>query len=179
MSGQGSVVPIYREVLADTETPVSAFLKIARGRYSYLLESVEGGERMGRYSFIGTQPYLVLSIPSGKDAPDPLPAIQMELERFRLAPVGGLPRFCGGAVGYLSYEVARCFENIPAPASDPLGLPRALFMFTDTLLVFDHLRHTIKAVSHARLGSDLDTSYAAAVARIEALLSRLRRRPGS
>ncbi|MDO8692178.1 MAG: anthranilate synthase component I, partial [Dehalococcoidia bacterium] len=129
--------------------------------------------------FIGTQPYLVLSIPSGKDAPDPLPAIQMELERFRPAPVGGLPRFCGGAVGYLSYEVARCFEDIPAPASDPLGLPRALFMFTDTLLVFDHLRHTIKAVSHARLGSDLDASYAAAVARIEALLSRLRRRPRS
>ncbi len=177
MVGQGSVVPVYREVLADMETPVSAFLKIARGRHSFLLESVEGGERMGRYSFIGTQPYLVLSIPSGKDAPDPLPAIQMELERFQPAPVPGLPRFCGGAVGYLGYEVARCFEDIPAPASDPMELPRALFMFTDTLLVFDHLRHTIKAVSHARLGSDLDTSYAAAVERIETLLARLRRRP--
>ena len=155
LAGQGTVVPIYREVLADMETPVSAFLKIARGRYSYLLESVEGGERMGRYSFIGTQPYLVLSIPSGRDAPDPLPAIQMELERFRPAPVPGLPRFCGGAVGYLAYEVARCFEDIPAPTSDPLGLPRAVFMFTDTLLVFDHLRHTIKAVSHSRLGGDI------------------------
>ena len=175
--GQGSVVPVYREVLADMETPVSAFLKIARGRYSYLLESVEGGERMGRYSFIGTQPYLVLSIPSGRDAPDPLPAIQMELERFQPAPVAGLPRFTGGAVGFLGYEVARCFEEIPAPASDPMALPRALFMFTDTLLVFDHLRHTIKVVSHARLGGDLEASYQAAVERIEGLLSRLRRRP--
>ena len=177
MVGQGTVLPVYREVLADTETPVSAFMKIARGRYSYLLESVEGGERLGRYSFIGTQPYLVLSIPSGKDAPDPLPAIQMELERFRPAPVAGLPRFCGGAVGYLAYEVARCFEEIPAAKADPLALPRALFMFTDTLLVFDHVRHTIKAVSHARLGGDLDASYDAAARRIDELLSRLRRRP--
>jgi anthranilate synthase component 1 len=177
MVGQGNVVPVYREVMADLETPVSAYLKIARGPYSFLLESVEGGEHLGRYSFIGTEPYLVLSIPSGREAPDPLPAIQAELERYRPVRVPGLPRFCGGAVGYLAYEVARCFERIPAPEADPLFLPRALFMFTDTLLVFDHLRHTIKAVSHVRLGGDVEAAYRSAAGRIGRLLARLARRP--
>ena len=174
--GAGNIVPVYREVMADLETPVSAFLKVARGRYSFLLESVEGGERLARYSFIGTEPYRVLRTgPPGRyDATgDPLLHVEDELRRFRPAPVPGLPRFHGGAVGYLAYEVARYYERLPAPETDAYGMPEATFLFTDTLLVFDHLQHRIKVVAHARLDGDVDTAYRQAVRRIEELVERL------
>jgi len=175
---RANLAPVYREVPADLETPVSAFLKVARGKHSFLLESVEGGERLARYSFIGTEPYRVLR--SGSNAArneepgDPLVHIEEELSRFRVAPVAGLPRFHGGAVGYLAYEVVRHFEpRVLAPAVDPLGLPEAVVMFTDTLLVFDHLQHVIKVVSHCRLDGDVDAAYRQAVWQIEELVGRL------
>jgi len=172
MKQRVNLVPIYREIAADLDTPVSAFLKIARGSYSFLLESVEGGERLARYSFIGTQPYLVLRSKDGDG--DPLLAIQTELSKYRLARIPGLPPFHGGAVGYLSYETVRHFEELPSPQIDPLGLPPSLFMFADTILVFDHLKHKIKVVSHARLdGNDVDKAYKSAVERIESLVKRL------
>ena len=167
-----NLVPIYREIAADLDTPVSAFLKIARGSYSFLLESVEGGERLARYSFIGTQPYTVLRSQEGDG--DPLLAIQTELGKYRLARTPGLPPFHGGAVGYLSYETVRHFEELPSPQADPLGLPQALFMFADTILVFDHLKHRIKVVSHIKLdGNNVDHAYKNAVERIESLVKRL------
>jgi len=172
MKQRVNLVPIYREIAADLDTPVSAFLKISRGSYSFLLESVEGGERLARYSFIGTQPYLVLRSKDGDG--DPLLAIQTELSKYRLARIPGLPPFHGGAVGYLSYETVRHFEELPSPQVDPLGLPQSLFMFADTILVFDHLKHKIKVVSHARLdGNDVDRAYKGAVERIESLVKRL------
>src|SRR3990170_4679241 len=178
LSSAGNLVPVYREVPADLETPVSAFLKIARGKHSFLLESVEGGERLARYSFIGTEPYRVLrngpNAARNEEPGDPLAQIEQELARFHVAPVPGLPRFHGGAVGYLGYEVARHFEpRVPEPERDPLGLPDAVFMFTDTLLVFDHLQHVIKVVSHMRLDGDVDAAYRQAVWRIEELVGRL------
>ncbi|MEE8598133.1 MAG: anthranilate synthase component I, partial [Dehalococcoidales bacterium] len=109
----GNLVPVYYEIMADMETPVSAFLKVARGNYSFLLESVEGGEQLARYSFIGTEPSLILK--TGGDNPvDPLLLVEKEFSRFRLVPVAGLPRFHGGMVGYLGYEVARYFERLPS-----------------------------------------------------------------
>ena len=178
LAAQGNVAPIYREVPADLETPVSAYLKVARGRHSFLLESVEGGERLARYSFIGTEPYRVLRsgsrVGQNEEPGDPLTHIERELSRFKLAPVAGLPRFHGGAVGYLGYEVVRHFEpRVPAPEADPLGLPEAIFMFTDTLLVFDHLQHVIKVVAHVRLDGDIEDAYRQAVRRIEELVGRL------
>ncbi|MCH7811889.1 MAG: anthranilate synthase component I [Chloroflexi bacterium] len=178
LASKGNVAPIYREVPADLETPVSAFLKVARGRHSFLLESVEGGERLARYSFIGTDPYRVLrngsNVAANEEPGDPLTHIERELSRFRIAPVPGLPRFHGGAVGYLGYEVVRHFEpRVPAAPEDPLGLPDAVFLFTDTLLVFDHLRHVIKVVAHVRLDGDIDAAYRQAVWRIEELVGRL------
>ncbi|MCJ7831049.1 MAG: anthranilate synthase component I, partial [Dehalococcoidia bacterium] len=141
LAAQGNLAPVYREVAADLETPVSAYLKVARGGHSFLLESVEGGERLARYSFIGTEPYRVLRTEPNaaldQTSGDPLLAIEDELRRFRVVSLPGLPRFHGGAVGYLSYEVVRHFEpRVPAASRDPLGLPEAIFMFTDTLLVF-------------------------------------------
>ncbi|HXH20879.1 MAG TPA: anthranilate synthase component I [Dehalococcoidia bacterium] len=177
LAEKGNFCPLYAEVPADLETPVSAFLKVARGRYSFLLESVEGGERLARYSFIGTEPYR--SARTGErdgGCVDPLIEVQKEMSRFQVVPVGGLPRFTGGAVGYLSYECVRYFEpRVGLPPNDPLGIPESVFLFTDTLLVFDHLQHKIKVVSHFRLDGDIEASYRQAAWRIEELVGRLER----
>jgi len=170
--GSYNLVPIYREIVADLETPVSAFLKINRGGYSFLLESVEGGERLARYSFIGTEPYRLLTT-RPEDRTDSLPLVAEELRKYRLAPVSDLPKFCGGAVGYLSYETVTRFEKLPSPDSDPLGLPEATFMFVDTVLIFDHVTHKIKVLSHAHLDGDIKAAYQKAVDRIDDLVSRL------
>jgi anthranilate synthase component 1 len=179
LAGQANLAPIYREVTGDLETPVSAYLKVAQGDHSFLLESVEGGERLARYSFIGTEPYRVLRLGpylDPREGSDPLRAIEEELGRFRLAPAEGLPRFTGGAVGYLSYEAIRHFEpRVPMGENEALNLPEAIFMFVDTMLVFDHLKHTIKVVSHARLDGDIDAAYRQAVWRIDELVERLAR----
>ncbi|TAK28747.1 MAG: anthranilate synthase component I [Chloroflexota bacterium] len=174
LAERGNLVPVYREIVADMETPVSAFLKIARGGYSFLLESVEGGERLARYSFIGTEPYKVVrAAPDG--GRDPLSLVQEELDRYTYVELPGLPRFVGGAVGYLSYETVRYFEELPAAQADPLGLPEAVIMFTNTLLVFDHLRHKIKVLTHAHVeNGDAEAAYERAQERIDQLVSRLR-----
>ncbi len=171
----GNLIPIYREINADLETPVSAYLKIARAPYSFLLESVEGGERLARYSFIGTEPLSVIKtgLTTEHGSTDPLKLIEEAMIEFKPIHVSGLPRFTGGAVGYLSYEAAGHFENLPTPLNDSIGVPEAIFMLTTTLLVFDHLEHKIKVVSHAHLDDDIETSYDAAVARIDELVRRL------
>jgi len=176
-AGQGTVIPIYREVLADLETPVSAYLKVARGPYSFLLESVEGGERLARYSFIGTEPYRVFKSGAARNGGgDPLRAVEEELARFQVVAVPGLPRFAGGAVGFLGYEAIRHYEpRVQVAANDVLGLPEAQFMFADTLLVFDHLKHLIKVVSYVRLDGDIEASYRQATWKIEELVDRLSR----
>jgi len=170
----GNLIPIYREIVADLETPVSAFMKINRGGYSFLLESVEGGARLARYSFIGTEPYQVL-MTRAKDRINPLPLIAEELGKYKIVSISDLPRFCGGAVGYLSYEVVTRFEELPSPASDPLESPESLFMFVDTMLVFDHVTHKIKVLSHVRLDGDIEQAYQSAVDKIDNLIDRLNR----
>ena len=176
IAGQGNLVPIYRTINADLETPVSAYLKIARPPYSFLLESVAGGERLGRYSFIGTEPYAVIKTGRGQalGEVDPLSLVKVEMDKYRLIPIPNLPRFHGGAVGYLAYDTIRYFEpRVPPMPGDPQGLPESLFMFSDTLLVFDHLRHDIKVVSHARLNGNIEQAYEEATNKIEELVLRL------
>ncbi len=173
---KGNLIPVYREISADLETPVSAYLKIARGSYSFLLESVEGGERMARYSFMGTEPYRVLRTGPGTDAGsiDPLVLIEQELSSYRPMTTEGLPRFLGGAIGYLAYECVRYFEpSVPAPKADAINVPESVHMFTDTILVFDHLKQVIKIVSHVRTDGDLEAAYQQAIERIDELASRL------
>ena len=158
LKGRGNLVPVYREVQADLETPVSAYLKVARPPYSFLLESVEGGERLGRYSFIGTEPYKVVKTGPGQPGGevDPLIRVEEEMDRYKLVSVPELPRFHGGGVGYLAYDTVSYFEpRVPMMPKDPQGLPQSVFMFADTLLVFDHVRHDIKVVSHVRLEGDV------------------------
>ncbi|MEX1021707.1 MAG: anthranilate synthase component I [Dehalococcoidia bacterium] len=178
MTGGGNVAPVYREVRADLETPVSAYLKVARGDYSFLLESVEGGERQGRYSFIGTEPYRVHAATHADG--DPLEVVRAELARFQPVKAPGLPRFHGGAVGYLGYEAVTHFEpRVPAPGRDVLGVPESWFMFADTILVFDHLKHSIKVVAHVRLDGDIDSAYRAAQRQIDEIVERLERPLGA
>jgi anthranilate synthase component 1 len=175
-TNQGNLVPVYRQIEVGAETPVSAFLKVKRGDYSFLLESVEGDERTARYSFIGTEPYRVLSTREG-DKADPFHLIAEELAKHKLVPVSGLPDFCGGAVGYLGYETVRRLEELPSPDSDPLALPESVLMFVDSLVIFDHLENKIKIVSLAHVDGDADRAYRAAVDKIDELAKRLNQPP--
>ena len=176
MAGQGNLVPVYRSINADLETPVSAYLKVAQGPYSFLLESVSGGERLGRYSFIGTDPYHVVKTGPGQPGGqvDPLNLVQAEMDKYQLVPVPGLPRFHGGAVGYLAYDSISYFEpRVPFMPADPQGVPESVFTFVDTLVIFDHISHDIKVVSHVHLDGDIDEAYATATRKIDDLVRRL------
>ncbi|CAG0934986.1 anthranilate synthase component I [Thermoflexales bacterium] len=192
LSGQGNLVPVYRELPADLDTPVSVYLKLAGQGASFLLESVEGGEQVGRYSFIGIEPNAVLSFnrrsytrrsnghASTADLPqgqDPLHVLQAELARFSPVRLPGLPRFVGGLVGYLGYDVIRFFEpKLDQPgASSKLapGLPEALYLLTDTLVAFDHARGRLLIIVNAHLNGDVAAAYAAAVERIDRIAARL------
>ncbi len=182
---EGRSVPLYREVLADLETPVSAYLKLADDSPSFLLESIESSERLGRFSFLGGDPYMVVTMRDGiarfledgqeREEPftDPMAIIDRELARRSVVDLPELPRFQGGAVGYLGYEAVRYFEDLPLPAEDDLHLPDLCLMFVDTLVVFDHLTHSMKLVAHAVGTGDPEADYAAAEARIERLVRRL------
>jgi anthranilate synthase component 1 len=164
---EGNLIPVYREILADFETPVTAFLKIDHGDYSYLLESVEQGEKIGRYSFMGSSPFMVFQskgktvtlIREGKKevirkVSDPLRKLQEIMASFKPVVTEGIPPFHGGAVGYMSYDAVRFMEKVPDLLPDPLKVPDLLFLITDTLLVFDHINHRIKVISNARIESN-------------------------
>jgi len=181
------MVPVFREALADTLTPVTAFAALAADGPAYLLESVEGGERLGRYSFVAADPMAIVTIRDGAahvtseqgtevlPGRDPLDGLQRYLSGFRAEPAEGLPtRFCGGAVGYLGYEAARYLERVPVPDADPLGVPDGLFLISDTLVCFDHVRHVLKLITHVRPGS-IEHEYKAAADRLDALEARLQR----
>ena len=173
--GLANLVPIYREVTADLETPVSAFLKVKKGPYSFLLESVEGGERLARYSFIGTTPYRVLKTGPGQDYDgDPLKPVEQELSRFKQVPIPGVPAFTGGAIGFVTYDAVRHFEpRVVPPEKDELGIPEALFLFCDSMVVFDHIHHTIKVIAHCRLDGDIDSAFRQAAYQIDEIVERL------
>lgn len=164
LSQKGNVIPVYKQVNADLDTPVSAFLKMKGGDYAFLFESVEGQEKIARYSFLGNNPSLVLkskkkdmqiirsSHNGGYKAQkfsvkkDPLQEIKKIMRDFRPAVVKGLPRFYGGFVGYIGYDMVRFFEKLPDKNPDDLKLPDAVFMLMDNLLVFDHASHTVKII---------------------------------
>jgi anthranilate synthase component I len=187
MAASARYAPIYREVLADLETPVSALLKLGAGPGSFLLESVEGGEFVARYSFVaaGLERSLELyddrAVYRGAEGAaemtytDPLDLVHRLVARDGVARLPGLPRFGGGAVGFLGYELAAKFEpRVPVPRHDPLGLPLGHLLMVDTLLVFDHLRRTIKVVTYVPLTEDLPSDYRRGCERLDDLLERLR-----
>ncbi len=163
LSKEGNVIPVYKEINADLDTPVSALLKIRKDDYAFLFESVEGQEKIARYSFLGSNPSLIfkskasnieLIYPKDKRINrfitrlSPLDEIKKIMKDFRAVTVSGLPRFYGGLVGFIGYDTVRFFENIPDKNPDDLKLPDSMFILTDTILIFDHVNHTIKIVNN-------------------------------
>ncbi len=190
LCGKYNVIPVSREVSADLETPVSCFLKVGDRPYSYLLESVEGGQNLARYTFIGASPSLVfeskgrqiaIETPGKgkktfKTGQDPLAELEKLLKRYKQAPVGDLPPFCGGAVGYMGYDTVRFFEKIPDKNRDAQGIPDSLFIFTDILFVFDHLQRKLKVVCNVFVDGHAspEEAYLEAEEKIDRELRRLR-----
>lgn len=203
-AGPANLIPVYREFAADLETPVSVYLKLMdEFAPSFLLESVEGGEQVGRYSFVGVNPRGMLSLKgntvtqsvydshtissrnqtSRELAPgeDMLHIVKEEMSRFTPADLPGLPRFQGGAVGYLGYDVVRFFERLPQTAVPALDIPDAVFLLADTLVVFDHARHRLMILANAYINAadgaaaDADAVYVEAIQMIEQVSERLLR----
>jgi anthranilate synthase component 1 len=184
-------VPVFAELPADLDTPLSAYLRLRPGPYAFLLESVEGGEKWARYSFLGSDPLMVLSAKDGRITVrragrterlpdgDPLEALRGLLREFQPVAVAGLPRFQGGAVGFLGYDMVGHMERLPRVAKDDLQLPDAVFMLTETLLVFDNLRHRLLVIANARIDrhdpASLDAAYDRAALKIGMTLAKLAR----
>jgi len=188
-ASQGNLIPVYREIMADLETPVAAFLKLDRGDFSFLLESVEGGEKWGRYCFLGGEPSIIFQSKGRRveitrngfaevqEGVDPLDALKQLMGEFHPVEVEGLPRFFGGAVGYLSYDMVRFFERLPDQTIDDLNVPDSMFMLTDTIMIFDHMLQKIKVVSNALVDGPPEKAYQQAIAKIEQRIAHLRQPP--
>jgi anthranilate synthase component 1 len=186
-----SLVPIYRQLVGDTLTPVTAFCKIQDGDWSFLFESVVGGERIGRYSFLGSGPFLRfqaygrrVQIADTKgvqelEHADPLRLLEEKLAAYRTPHLPALPRFCGGAVGYAGYDTVRYVERLPNAPPDDRHLPDLCFAFYDRMVIFDHINKTIAVVAHAHVpeGGDKErkAAYEDACARVDRLVERLQR----
>jgi anthranilate synthase component I len=196
LAAQGNVIPVYADLMADFETPVSAYAKLKTAGPSYLLESVEGGEQLSRYSFIGCRPRKIficgpetteIRIPAqgGKSArseivptpQDPLTLIEAEMAGHHPVSIPGLPRFTGGAVGFIGYEyVTRIEPTVPAAKKDELGTPLLYFMLSDSLLIFDRAKQTLRLCvnAHLRTATNPAAAYDAAVAELNSLYALLR-----
>lgn len=188
MAKRGNLIPVYREILADIETPVSVLMKLQAKEHVYLLESVEGGEKWGRYSFIGTDAGVVFQV-RGADViiteknrvakrphnGNPLQYLRDLLSRYKPVAIPGLPRFYGGAVGYFGYDMVRYFEKLPGDQPDDLNLDEAVFVISDAMMIFDNVRHTIKIVACAFTedADSLEEAYAASCKKIAAMIETL------
>lgn len=191
LAQQGNLIPVCRDILADMETPVSAFRRLAHRPNAFLLESVEGGERMARYSFLGAEPYMTfrsrgrtvtitengvertVALEAGRD---PLHVLEELLAEVRYVELPGMPRFVGGAVGYIGYDWVRFLEPIGDSTTDDLEVDDVHLLMTDTLCIFDHVRHRIRVLANAHInpGEDPDAAYDAAIAKIDALICTLK-----
>ena len=185
LTRRGNLIPIYKEILGDIETPVSAFLKLGK-KPSFLLESVTGGEKWARYSFLGIDPAMTLSCAGRKitvqerrktsrvETDDPLSVIKDILSRFTPVEVAGIPRFSGGFVGYIGYDVVKFFERVPDSPKPALDVPDIFLMLTDTILIFDNLRQTIKIVSNVHVDNkNIEKTYENAGKRIDKIIKTL------
>jgi len=191
LAKQGNLIPVYQELLMDLETPLSFFKRLERDRYSFLLESVEGSERWARYSFLGTRPYRVFKargkqveiIDHGKprklESDAPLKILEDLLKDCRPVTVPGVPPFFGGALGYVAYDAVEQFHEIVNNNKDPLGMPEIFFVFVQTLVAFDNLKHTIKVIDNIHLTeqTNLRRAYDTAVGRIRKVISSLQKKP--
>src|SRR4051795_1528590 len=184
LAREHTLVPLRHTFIDDIETPVSAYLKLRGEGPSFLLESAEQGQRVGRWSFLGVAPRTVMRLDGGRFTvgdgerayDDPYPAVAEELERYRLAPLEGLPPFAGGAVGLFGYDLVRHAEPSVGRANpDEVGIPDLALMVSDVMIAFDHFTHTVTVLANvfAEAGDDLDARYAEDVAAIVDVRERL------
>jgi len=181
LAREHTVVPLRHTFIADTETPVSAYLKLRGEGPSFLLESAEQGQRIGRWSFLGVQPRSIIRLEDGalsiggEERPfdDPYRAVADELAQYRAAPVPGLPPFSGGAVGLFGYDLVRFAEPAVGPARRGLGVPDLALMVSDVLIAFDHLRHEVTVLANVFASGDVDRAYAEAAQAIGDVRERL------
>ncbi|MFC2028193.1 anthranilate synthase component I, partial [Chloroflexota bacterium] len=183
----GVLIPIVRELAADLDTPVSVFLKLGQEPPTFLLESVERGENLGRFTFMGIGHSRILETKGNRayvhngldkkeitlDNRDPLHLIEELLNERQAVKIPGLPPFCGGAVGYMSYDIVNFFEELPQCDHDELDLPDCIYLFTDTMLAFDHVQHKMKIIANAYVDDNPDAAYDEAVFKIENIISNL------
>ena len=186
-AAQARFVPVFRQLTSDTLTPVTAYQRLCDGPWSFLFESVVGGEKIGRYSFVGSNPFLSITSWSNRvrirsadgttkewDSDDPLKDLDSLVAEYECVPVPGLPRFCGGAVGFAGYDVIRYSEHLPNVPEDDRGLPDMCFALYDGMVVFDHIRKVVLAVALADTRDcDPDDARAIAEERLEQICSRL------
>lgn len=191
LAAEHSLVPVYRQLVGDTLTPVTAFGKIQEGDWSFLFESVIGGERVGRYSFLGAGPFVrfqawdrrveIEDTATGTierlTHADPLRLLEELLAKYRAPHLPGLPRFCGGAVGYAGYDTVRYVERLEKPPLDDRGLPDLSFALYDRMVIFDHINKTIAVIAHAHIDPrDPARSYDEACSRVDRLVERLQQK---
>ncbi len=187
LSKKGNVIPVYRQLFADTLTPVSAFQKVSDSEYAFLLESADGGEKIARYSFIGSNPFSgfkcrgfnIEIFDNGEitrlESHDPFSELEKQINKFSPVHIEGLPDFFGGAVGYISYDSVRYVESLPDTTTNDLNLPDIYFMFYDVTIIFDHLNKTIKVVCAPYIGDkDIKDAYGDAVDKIDNVIKKLR-----
>src|SRR5829696_6251439 len=175
LAREHNLVPLRHTFIADCETPVSAYLKLRGGGPSFLLESADQGQRVGRWSFLGFHPRTTIRMSLG-DHPDPYAAVADELGRYRIAPLEGLPPFAGGAVGMFGYDLVRSAEpTVGDPNPDETGIPDLALMITDVLVAFDHLRHEVTVLANVLVDAaeELDAAYEAAAGAIAEVKERL------
>src|SRR4051812_25924993 len=181
LAREHTVVPLRHTFIADTETPVSAYLKLRGSGPSFLLESAERGQRLGRWSFLGVHPRAVIRLDDKtltvdgeqRAFDDPYAAVADELARYRAAPLADLPPFAGGAVGLFGYDLVRWAEPTVGERRNELGMPELALMVSDVLLAFDHLRREVTILANVFAGDDFEHAYADAVAAIADVRDRL------
>jgi anthranilate synthase component 1 len=191
LAKEGNLIPVYQELLMDLETPLSFFKRLERDRYAFLLESVEGSERWARYSFLGSRPRLVFKsrgkqveiIEDGKKTTSysemPLDSLKELVGDYQPVTVPGVPPFFGGALGYVAYDAVEQFHEIPNNKKAPFDAPEIFFLFVQTLVAFDNLKHTIKVIDnvHLKKGTNLRIAYNEAIFRIRKIISSLQKKP--
>ncbi|AWT60856.1 MAG: Anthranilate synthase component 1 [Candidatus Moanabacter tarae] len=188
LAQKGNLIPVYSDLMADFETPVSVYSKLNRTGPAFLLESIEGGANLFRYSIIGCQPRKILNIyldhtelidrngqiTQIKTPADPLTVVEKEMRDYRPVAIEGMPRFIGGAVGFLGYEYIHCIEpTVPPAECDPHNMPILHFMITDTVVIFDRAKQTLRLLINAHIEDDAASAYATAIAGIENLYTTL------
>jgi len=179
LSGKHNLIPVALEVYADMETPISIFKRFEESEYCFLLESVEGGEKWARYSFIGKNPYLIVSSKGNKvtiqdrdgritvKEGNPISILKSIMQKYKSADIPGMPRFCGGAVGFFGYDLIRHYENLPDVPRDDIDLPESHFMFADELIAFDHLKQKMVIIVNMHVDMNIERSYNTAVSRLK------------